>query len=134
VTPVGRFGSRYILEDRIIEKAKKCAAVVGRNPLWLGAVWADIAYTFREPVTRDDDYADYAPTQVIAELFRAEGFDGLAYRSGFGLDRFNVALFDVEAAKRKSKSRRQPLNYDKEKLQERAAIPTCDRGIEISID
>lgn len=61
------------------------------------AVWSHIARAFREPVTREDDRADYAPTQIIAETFRAEGFDGVAYRSGFGTDRFNVALFDLDA-------------------------------------
>jgi RES domain len=63
------------------------------------AVWAHVAHAFREPVTRDDDLADYAPTQVIAELFRREEFDGVGYRSAFGTDRFNVALFDVKAAR-----------------------------------
>jgi hypothetical protein len=57
------------------------------------------ARAFREPVTRDDDVADYAMTQVIAEVFRAERFDGLICRSSFGTDRFNVALFDLDAAK-----------------------------------
>jgi len=61
-------------------------------------VWSDIARAFQEPVTRENDRADYAPTQIIAEIFRAEGFDGLAYRSGFGSDRFNVALFALDAA------------------------------------
>ena len=61
------------------------------------AVWTHIAKAFREPVTREDDRADYAPTQIIAETFRAEGFDGVAYRSGFGTDCFNVALFDLNA-------------------------------------
>jgi hypothetical protein len=63
------------------------------------AVWRDVAHAFREPVTRADDVADYAPTQVIAKLFRGERFDGIGYRSAFGTDRFNVALFDVTAAR-----------------------------------
>jgi hypothetical protein len=62
------------------------------------AVWAHIAHAFRKPVTRDDDVADYAATQVIAEMFRAEGFDGLVYLSAFGTDHFNIALFDLDAA------------------------------------
>jgi hypothetical protein len=45
------------------------------------AVWGDVAHAFRKPVTRDDDVADYASTQVIAELFRRERFDGVGYRS-----------------------------------------------------
>ncbi|MER9191226.1 RES family NAD+ phosphorylase [Mesorhizobium australicum] len=62
------------------------------------AVWSHIARAFREPVTRDDNRADYAPTQVVAESFRAAGFDGVAYRSAFGTDKFNLALFDLGAA------------------------------------
>lgn len=62
------------------------------------AVWSSIARAFREPVSRDDDVAEYSPTQIIAELFKSKGFDGVAYRSAFGEDRFNVALFDLNAA------------------------------------
>ena len=62
-------------------------------------VWGHIAQAFRQPVTRDDDIAEYAPTQIIAEIFRAEGFDGLGYRSAFGADRFNIALFDLDAGR-----------------------------------
>jgi hypothetical protein len=62
-------------------------------------VWAAIDGAFAEPVTRTDDTADYAPTQIIAELFRSEGYDGVAYKSAFGEDGFNVALFDLNSAK-----------------------------------
>ena len=62
------------------------------------AVWNHIARAFREPVTRHDDVAEYAPTQIIADVFRSHGFDGVAYRSAFGTDRYNVALFDLNAA------------------------------------
>jgi hypothetical protein len=85
-----------------------CTQGADRHPLYIDgepspeqrtlAVWADVAAAFREPVTREDDLASYAPTQVIAETFRAEGFDGLAYRSAFGTDRYNLALFDLDAA------------------------------------
>jgi hypothetical protein len=61
-------------------------------------VWASIDRAFAEPVTRADDTADYAATQVIAELFRAEGYDGVAYKSAFGADGYNVALFRLDAA------------------------------------
>ena len=61
------------------------------------AVWDDIDHAFSEPVAVSDSSADYAPTQIIAELFRHEGFDGIAYRSHLG-DGFNIALFDLGAA------------------------------------
>jgi hypothetical protein len=35
--------------------------------------------------------------QVLAELFREAGFDGVGYRSSYG-ERHNVVLFDVDLA------------------------------------
>lgn len=61
------------------------------------AVWRDIDRAFSEPVSASDDRADYAATQLIAELFRKDGLDGIAYRSAFGLGH-NIALFDPNAA------------------------------------
>ncbi len=68
---------------------------------WDKSVWEDIDQAFRTPVSNDDDDVDarahYAPTQIIAEFFKAQGLDGIAYRSAFG-EGFTVALFDVEVA------------------------------------
>jgi hypothetical protein len=61
-------------------------------------VWAAIDTAFSEPVTDSDDVADYAPTQILAELFSSEGYDGVAYKSAFGESGFNVALFDLDIA------------------------------------
>ena len=61
-------------------------------------VWNEISRAFARPVNRDDQEFAYLPTQILAEAFKAEGFDGLAYRSG--LERgTNVALFDACIAK-----------------------------------
>jgi hypothetical protein len=62
------------------------------------AVWSDIDRAFAEPMTRSDDSAEYAATQILAELFKSEGFEGIAYKSNFGEDGYNVALFDIDAA------------------------------------
>lgn len=43
-------------------------------------VWAAIDSAFSQPVTDSDDIADYAATQIIAELFHQEGYDGVAYK------------------------------------------------------
>lgn len=59
-------------------------------------VWKDINYAFAKPVTPSDDVADYAPTQIIAELFRAANLDGIAYRSSLG-EGNNMVLFDLSA-------------------------------------
>ena len=48
-------------------------------------------------MTVDDDVASYAATQIIAEFFRSEGFEGVAYESAFGKGH-NLALFDIDAA------------------------------------
>jgi hypothetical protein len=62
------------------------------------AVWCDIYRAFSEPVTTNDRVADYVPTQILAELFKCKGFDGIAYRSRFGAKGFNLALFDLDTA------------------------------------
>lgn len=64
---------------------------------WDTRVWCAIDYAFSRPLTPSDDEADYAPTQVLAELLMSGGFDGIAYASSLG-DGHNVALFDLDAA------------------------------------
>lgn len=60
-------------------------------------VWAHIDSAFAEPVVASDHAADYVPTQILAELFKVNGYDGIAYRSAVGAG-FNLALFDLDAA------------------------------------
>ena len=62
------------------------------------AVWIDIDNAFSHPVTPSDDTAEYVPTQILSELFRSKGYDAVAYRSQFGEDGYNLALFDVRDA------------------------------------
>jgi hypothetical protein len=59
--------------------------------------WHVLNEAFSQPVFQSDDVADYAPTQYIAEAFRAAGYDGIKYISQLGGGK-NVALFDVHAA------------------------------------
>jgi hypothetical protein len=61
------------------------------------AVWSDIDKAFSKPITPSDDVADYVPTQVLAELFKSKGFDGIGYRSSLG-DGYNITLFDINSA------------------------------------
>lgn len=58
-------------------------------------IWHEIDQAFAKPVTRNDDQADYLPTQIISELFRREGYDGIAYQSSVA-EGLNIALFDVD--------------------------------------
>lgn len=62
------------------------------------AVWTDIDNAFSKPVTLSDDAADYVPTQILAELFRSQDYDAIAYKSQFGEDHgYNIAVFDPSA-------------------------------------
>jgi len=65
------------------------------------AVWIDIDNAFSTPVTLSDDRADYAPTQILAELFRQQGYDAIGYKSHFGDQEerkgYNIAIFDPTA-------------------------------------
>jgi len=38
------------------------------------------------------------PTQILAEEFKRAGLDGIAYRSNFGENGYNIAIFDIDAA------------------------------------
>lgn len=60
-------------------------------------VWGDINRAFSQPVTRNDDVAEYAPTQVLAEAFRIAGYDGIVYGSKLGTGK-TVAIFDLATA------------------------------------
>jgi hypothetical protein len=62
------------------------------------SVWGHMNLAFSEPITRSDDIADYAPTQVLAEVFRDSGYDGIIYESRLGEGGKNVALFRLDFA------------------------------------
>jgi len=61
-------------------------------------VWTDINDAFSLPVERSDAGLTYVPTQIIAETLRLQGYDGVAYKSGYGENGFNIALFDISGA------------------------------------
>ncbi len=59
-------------------------------------VWTEINEAFSRPVIPDDRVDDYVPTQIIAELFKDAGLDGIAYASSLGSGH-NLVIFDIEA-------------------------------------
>jgi len=61
-------------------------------------VWSEINRAFSTPSQREDNSVDYAPTQMLSEFFKTQGFGGIAYKSSFGENGFNIALFDIDAA------------------------------------
>ena len=62
-------------------------------------LWKDIDLAFAQPINRaDEDVAEYAPTQVLAEAFRIRGgYDGIVYSSKLGEGK-TIAIFDLDAA------------------------------------
>lgn len=61
-------------------------------------VWADIDRAFSSPVSLGDKSLDYIPTQIIAELFKNDGFDGLIYKSALSKKGYSLVLFDIDTA------------------------------------
>lgn len=78
--------------------AARSFSILGLTPeeYWDDDVWADVDDAFARPVTAADDLADYVPTQVLAELFKSDGYDGVAYASSVG-DGHNISLFDLDS-------------------------------------
>ncbi|MDO8281154.1 MAG: RES family NAD+ phosphorylase [Thermodesulfovibrionia bacterium] len=61
------------------------------------AVWRDIDRAFSRPITINENTADYVPTQILAEFFKNNGFNGIGYRSSLGKGH-NIVLFDLDSA------------------------------------
>lgn len=59
-------------------------------------VWSQINRAFSAPVEPSDHEANYVPTQILAELFKAENYDGIIYNSMFAKGK-NIVLFDVDS-------------------------------------
>jgi hypothetical protein len=93
------------------------------------AVWKAIDRAFSEPVTTDDETADYAPTQLLAEFFRNHGLDGVSYRSSLG-EGHNLALFDLDSARVVGCSVQEirSVKYECTDDQEEYAMDTDDDG------
>lgn len=62
------------------------------------SVWSHIDNAFSKPTLVFDLKSDYAPTQIIAEIIKSKGYDGIAYKSSLA-DGHNIALFDLYSAK-----------------------------------
>lgn len=66
----------------------------------IDSLWAEINNAFSEPVNPSDDNSDYIVTQVIAELVKSNGYEGLIYNSNYsnsGNIGKNIVLFDRKA-------------------------------------
>jgi hypothetical protein len=61
-------------------------------------MWMAIDNAFATPVTKQDEGGEYIPTQIVAEMFKREGFDGIVYKSLLSEDGYNLALFNLNDA------------------------------------
>ena len=61
-------------------------------------IWIAIDRAFATPISRNDESKDYIPTQIIAELFKSTGYDGIVFKSLLSVDGFNLALFNLNDA------------------------------------
>jgi len=101
---VGQFKTQkdLLLMDLSREREPKDYVVVGEQLKnepqdYANGVWTGIAKAFSEPVNATETTADYAPTQILAELFRKIGCDGIRYASLLGPGH-TIALFDIDVA------------------------------------
>lgn len=62
------------------------------------AVWTEIDNAFSRHVEISANLADYVPTQILSELFRDSGYDAIIYRSNFGEEGYNIAVFSPNDA------------------------------------
>ncbi|MDD3085128.1 MAG: RES family NAD+ phosphorylase [Candidatus ainarchaeum sp.] len=51
----------------------------------------DLSEIFSKPITADDEYLDYIPSQYISEFIKNIGYDGIVYRSVYDNDIFNLS-------------------------------------------
>lgn len=104
---VGSYVSTAQFEIARDLKIVDCAEGHDKSPLFIEepgldertkAVWHTIDRAFAEPVTSSDSRNSYLPTQILAELFKDEGFDGIGYKSSCSTG-YNLALFNCDDAR-----------------------------------
>ena len=94
--------------------------------------WHVLNEAFSLPVFQAEDVADYAPTQYIAEVFRAAKYDGIMYESKVGSGK-NVAIFGPAIAEVVSMQLRQANNLRSSLVNSTALCKDCSRS-EIGTD
>lgn len=55
--------------------------------------WYELNEAFSQPITNNEDTSAYATTQIIAELIKSKGYDGLMFKSSVAEGK-NLVLFD----------------------------------------
>lgn len=57
-------------------------------------IWAMINAAFAKPIVNTEHHSEYASTQILAECFKSEGFDGICFKSSLGSGH-NYMLFNL---------------------------------------
>ena len=65
-------------------------------------IWSQINESFSEPMSPDGRGPHYVPTQYLTEIFKANGFDGVRYKSSLSPSGHNYLLFNTKAVKYQS--------------------------------
>jgi hypothetical protein len=91
-----------IRELRLVDFSPRQPNPDGKNPIAddadLVSVLETIGFTMAEPIDPDDSEIAYVPTQYVAEVVRAAGYDGVAFKSALGPGT-NLVLFDLADAR-----------------------------------
>ena len=98
----GYFSNEYKQYDLLHNHDRETGKSIYRYP----AIQFKINQYFSIPVTPDDKYCSYVPTQYLSELFKSKGYNGVVYGSTRKKDKFNLALFDVAAVCLKRREQR----------------------------
>jgi hypothetical protein len=88
-------------ELRLVDFSPRQPNPGGKGPVdddpGLRGVLETIGFEMAEPIDPDDSEIAYVPTQYVAEVVRAAGYDGLAFKSALGPGT-NIVLFDLADA------------------------------------
>ena len=91
-----------IRDLRLVDFSPRQASQGGKKPIAgdpdLLAVLETIGFAMAEPIDPDESEIAYVPTQYVAEIIRAAGFDGVAFKSALGPG-INIVLFDLADAR-----------------------------------
>ena len=98
IISVGEF--KPVKELKIIDFSKHKGKFFVRLPTQKDideAVWRDMDRAFSIPVSNSNFHPDYVPTQIIAELIKSLGYDGIAFKSSITKG-INITLFSIGSA------------------------------------
>jgi hypothetical protein len=99
---VGQFkiNRNLLLIDCSVHGSEKWPPIYEEEPSAIekeSSAWSYIDIAFSKPIIDSDGEADYVPTQILSDLFKSKGYDGIIYKSVFSKG-FNVALYDLNIA------------------------------------